>query len=191
MLPPRRVPRRPRVLRVAQHVWRHDVSTQGRAAPRALRRDAPRLLRPVAAPSPRATREDERHHRARASAASAIARAAGSPTPAEADAASAPDECRVPEDTEEIYLTAYYQDSKTTIRARESGFGNVVADAFLAAGRRFAETDTNVDSPQMAITNGGGLRTDVLYDAGDITDLQVQNILPFFFSDVLLLIISF
>ena len=68
---------------------------------------------------------------------------------------------------------------KTTIRARESGFGNMVADAFLAAGRRFAEVDASVDSPQMAITNGGGLRTDVLYDAGDITDLQVQNILPF------------
>ncbi|MGB1075736.1 MAG: alkaline phosphatase D family protein, partial [Flavobacteriales bacterium] len=72
------------------------------------------------------------------------------------------------------------------IRSRESGFGNLVADAFLASGIAYAEGNDDVDTPVVAITNGGGLRTDFhwLTTASpeapeEVTNVLIGEILPF------------
>ena len=73
-----------------------------------------------------------------------------------------------------------------TIRSRETGAGNLIADSFLwQAGRPgfldevsdlgFDLTDGNV----ITITNGGGIRTDTLYEAGEVTEGLTIDILPF------------
>ncbi len=54
------------------------------------------------------------------------------------------------------------------IRARESNLGNLVADAFLAAG------DADV-----ALTNGGGIRSNFVIPAGPISEGDTFDILPF------------
>jgi 5'-nucleotidase len=55
------------------------------------------------------------------------------------------------------------------IRTRETNLGNLVADAMLAA--------TAMDKTQIAITNGGGIRTSIA--AGDISYGKVLEVLPF------------
>jgi 2',3'-cyclic-nucleotide 2'-phosphodiesterase/3'-nucleotidase len=64
---------------------------------------------------------------------------------------------------------------ESTVRARESNFGNYIADAIRA--------DVDADA---ALMNGGGIRTDSLYfedasedDPADITQKLVVNVLPF------------
>ncbi|AEM55912.1 2', 3'-cyclic nucleotide 2'-phosphodiesterase [Haloarcula hispanica N601] len=55
-----------------------------------------------------------------------------------------------------------------TVRSEESNFGNYIADALRSHG--------NAD---VAIQNGGGIRTDELYPEGDITRRMVYSVLPF------------
>lgn len=57
---------------------------------------------------------------------------------------------------------------QTTVRYGESNFGNFVADAI----REYAKTD-------VAITNGGGLRSDRVYPRGKIGFKDLAAILPF------------
>jgi 5'-nucleotidase / UDP-sugar diphosphatase len=64
------------------------------------------------------------------------------------------------------------------IRRRESGFGNLVADSYLWKAQQLAAADPQVDEPQVAIGNGGGVRQDI--PAGPINKAQTFNTLPFF-----------
>lgn len=55
-----------------------------------------------------------------------------------------------------------------SVRARESNVGDFVADTFR-----------EVTKADVALVNGGGLRSDLLYPAGPITNRHVYSILPF------------
>ncbi|WP_306061534.1 bifunctional metallophosphatase/5'-nucleotidase [Natronococcus wangiae] len=57
---------------------------------------------------------------------------------------------------------------RETIRTRESNLGNFVADAM--------RDETGAD---LALMNGGGIRSDTLYGPGEITNRTVVDILPF------------
>lgn len=60
-------------------------------------------------------------------------------------------------------------DTRTeAIRRTESNVGNFIADGLRAS--------VNAD---IALMNGGGIRTDTLYPLGDVTKKQIVNILPF------------
>lgn len=73
-----------------------------------------------------------------------------------------------------------------TIRSVETGAGNLIADSFLwQAGQseflaEVGEVGVDLfDGNVVTITNGGGIRTDTLYDPGDITEGLTVDILPF------------
>lgn len=57
---------------------------------------------------------------------------------------------------------------RATVRTQESNFGNLIADASLA----FTGAD-------VAIVNGGGIRTDALYGPGVLTRRDIFAVLPF------------
>lgn len=57
---------------------------------------------------------------------------------------------------------------RETVRTRESNLGNFVADAMRA------ETDAD-----LALMNGGGIRSDILYEPGELTKRTVVDVLPF------------
>jgi len=64
------------------------------------------------------------------------------------------------------------------IRRRESGYGNLVADSYLWKAQQLAAADPQVDEPQVAIANGGGIRQDI--PVGPINKAQTFAALPFF-----------
>jgi 5'-nucleotidase / UDP-sugar diphosphatase len=64
------------------------------------------------------------------------------------------------------------------MRRRESGYGNLVVDSFLWKAQQLAAADPQVDEPQVAIGNGGGVRQDI--PAGPINKAQTFAALPFF-----------
>ncbi|HYV07523.1 MAG TPA: 5'-nucleotidase C-terminal domain-containing protein [Blastocatellia bacterium] len=57
---------------------------------------------------------------------------------------------------------------QTSVRAKESNLGNLIADTF----REWTNSD-------VALVNGGGIRSDRLYPAGPVTNRHVYSILPF------------
>lgn len=57
---------------------------------------------------------------------------------------------------------------RETVRQRESGFGNYIADVI--------REDTDAD---VTIQNGGSIRGDRVYDPGDVTRRMVVDVLPF------------
>jgi 2',3'-cyclic-nucleotide 2'-phosphodiesterase/3'-nucleotidase len=57
---------------------------------------------------------------------------------------------------------------RAVVRSQESNFGNFVSDAI----REEADAD-------VALMNGGGIRSDTLYEPGDITKRTIVDILPF------------
>jgi 5'-nucleotidase len=63
-------------------------------------------------------------------------------------------------------------------RRRESGYGSVVADSFLWKARQLAAADPQIDEPTVGLTNGGGIRQDIL--AGPINKAETFDALPFF-----------
>ncbi len=67
---------------------------------------------------------------------------------------------------------------KNIIRSRETGIGNIIADAYLSKAREWALMQGH-DVPQMGFANGGGIRSNTIYPAGEITDQDAGNILPF------------
>lgn len=67
---------------------------------------------------------------------------------------------------------------KNIIRSREAGIGNVIADAYLSKAREWALMEGH-DMPQIGFANGGGIRSNMVYPAGEITDQDAGNILPF------------
>ncbi len=62
------------------------------------------------------------------------------------------------------------------IRFRETNLGNLVADAFLAKARDLAPTQ-GVDTPVLALANGGGIRDFI--SSGNITKLDTFDVSPF------------
>jgi 5'-nucleotidase len=64
------------------------------------------------------------------------------------------------------------------VRTIETNEGNLIADAlFWQATQRAA--DFGVDPPDIALQNGGGIRNDTVISAGDITELDTFDMLPF------------
>jgi 5'-nucleotidase len=63
-----------------------------------------------------------------------------------------------------------------TIRSRETNLGNFVSDGILAQAQALA-ADFGVDSPTIALVNGGGIRANIA--AGDVTQLDTFNVSPF------------
>jgi hypothetical protein len=68
------------------------------------------------------------------------------------------------------------------VRTGETNLGDLTADAMLWRARRQAAA-LGVDSPQVALQNGGGIRNDSVIPAGSITELDAVEILAF--ADVL------
>jgi len=64
------------------------------------------------------------------------------------------------------------------VRTQETNEGNLMADALLYAGQQRA-ADFDVDAPDVALQNGGGIRNNSLIPAGDITELTTFDIAPF------------
>jgi 5'-nucleotidase len=65
---------------------------------------------------------------------------------------------------------------RDVIRAKEAGLGNLVADGFFDAATDFAAAN-NVDAPDLAFVNGGGIRDDI--EVGDISVATTFDISPF------------
>jgi 5'-nucleotidase / UDP-sugar diphosphatase len=83
-----------------------------------------------------------------------------------------------PVGTTEVTLTRTLGAINDPIRRRESGYGNLVADSFLWKAQQLAAADPQVDEPQVAISNGGGIRADI--PAGPINKALTFDALPFF-----------
>lgn len=64
------------------------------------------------------------------------------------------------------------------IRRRQSGFGDLVADSYLWKARQLVAGNPQIDTPQVAIANGGGIRADI--PVGPINKAQTFATLPFF-----------
>lgn len=76
--------------------------------------------------------------------------------------------------TSEVILDAERND----IRARETNQGNLIADAFLWQANQLA-ADFGAPNVDVAVANGGGIRNDNEIPAGDITELDTFDMLPF------------
>jgi 5'-nucleotidase len=64
------------------------------------------------------------------------------------------------------------------VRTRITNLGALMADALLETGQNQA-AEFDVEEPQIAIQNGGGIRNDSIIPAGDITELDTYSIAPF------------
>lgn len=69
--------------------------------------------------------------------------------------------------------------SRPNIRTTITNMGAISADSFRQAAINEAGALGLADDHVLALTNGGGIRTDRLYPAGEITDQQIANIFPF------------
>ncbi|MDX1578240.1 MAG: 5'-nucleotidase C-terminal domain-containing protein, partial [Gemmatimonadota bacterium] len=67
---------------------------------------------------------------------------------------------------------------RSEVRSRETNEGNLIADALLWQADQLAAS-FGVAAPDVALQNGGGIRNDAIIPAGDITELETFNILPF------------
>jgi 5'-nucleotidase len=66
----------------------------------------------------------------------------------------------------------------SALLSRETNVGNLVADALLQQGVQLA-SQFSVNEPEVAIVNGGGIPSDEVLPAGNITALDVGELLPF------------
>jgi 5'-nucleotidase len=64
------------------------------------------------------------------------------------------------------------------VRTQETNLGNLVADALLFTGTQLASS-FGVPVPTVALQNGGGIRNNDIIPAGEFTELDTFNILPF------------
>lgn len=64
------------------------------------------------------------------------------------------------------------------IRSRETNLGNLIADSFLWQANELA-ADFGLGTVDIALGNGGGIRNDNVIPAGDFTEADTFNILPF------------
>ncbi len=76
--------------------------------------------------------------------------------------------------TSEVGLDAV----RSNIRARETNQGNLIADAFLWQANELA-ADFGAQPADIAVANGGGIRNDNVIPAGNLTELDTFDMLPF------------
>ncbi|MEM7338289.1 MAG: esterase-like activity of phytase family protein [Actinomycetota bacterium] len=67
---------------------------------------------------------------------------------------------------------------RANVRTQETNQGNLIADSQLWQAQQLAAS-FGVDSPQVAIQNGGGIRNDSVIDDGDVTELDTFAMVPF------------
>lgn len=67
---------------------------------------------------------------------------------------------------------------RTEVRGEETNCGNLIADGLLATGQALA-ADFGLDSPQLAIINGGGIRGEIDQEAGPISVADTFRLQPF------------
>ena len=67
---------------------------------------------------------------------------------------------------------------RASVRTMSTNEGQLLADAILSAGQTRA-ADFDVDAPQIAFANGGGIRNDAVITAGDVTEADTFDIAPF------------
>ncbi len=67
---------------------------------------------------------------------------------------------------------------RDNIRSMETNQGNLIADSQLAVQRALASS-FGLPPADVAVANGGGIRNDTIIPAGDITELDTFDILPF------------
>jgi len=67
---------------------------------------------------------------------------------------------------------------RPSVRTMSTNEGQLLADAILHAGQSRA-SGFDVTAPQVAVTNGGGIRNDAVIPAGDITEADTFDIAPF------------
>jgi 5'-nucleotidase/UDP-sugar diphosphatase len=68
--------------------------------------------------------------------------------------------------------------TRANVRTTETNYGNLIADALLWQGQQTAAA-FGVDVPQIALQNGGGIRNDSVLPAGDFTEKDTFDALPF------------
>ncbi|MEM6327109.1 MAG: choice-of-anchor I family protein [Bacteroidota bacterium] len=76
--------------------------------------------------------------------------------------------------TSEVDLSS----ERAIVRTQEGNLGNLIADALLDRAQELAPA-FGVTAPQIALQNGGGIRADRVFPAGDLTELNTFDILPF------------
>jgi 5'-nucleotidase len=64
------------------------------------------------------------------------------------------------------------------IRTRETNLGDLIADALLARARE-AGGEFGIDKVDVGLQNGGGIRNDSVLPAGEISELDTFDVLPF------------
>ncbi len=67
---------------------------------------------------------------------------------------------------------------RSPVRSRETNMGDLVADAVLAEARRLAG-NLGINSPAVALINGGGIRNNTILSAGNLTERDTYDIAPF------------
>jgi 5'-nucleotidase / UDP-sugar diphosphatase len=68
--------------------------------------------------------------------------------------------------------------TRENVRSRETNFGDLVADAVLYCARNYAKTSGS-KSPDVAVINGGGIRSWNRIPKGEITNHVLRSTLPF------------
>ncbi len=67
---------------------------------------------------------------------------------------------------------------RNSIRGQETNLGNLIADAFLFSANQRAAS-FGLGPVDVAFANGGGIRNDSVLPAGDFTELDTFDVLPF------------
>jgi len=67
---------------------------------------------------------------------------------------------------------------RNSVRFMETNEGNLITDAYMWQATELA-ADFGVDVPDVAITNGGGIRNNTIIPAGDLTVLDTFDMVPF------------
>lgn len=67
---------------------------------------------------------------------------------------------------------------RSSVRGGESNAGNLVADALLQQATELASA-FGQPMPDVALQNGGGIRSDKIFPAGEFTELESFELLPF------------
>ena len=67
---------------------------------------------------------------------------------------------------------------RNSVRFMETNEGNLITDAYLWQAKELA-ADFGFDVPDVALTNGGGIRNNTIIPAGDLTVLDTFDMVPF------------
>jgi 5'-nucleotidase len=65
------------------------------------------------------------------------------------------------------------------VRSKETNLGSLVADSLLSEVRRSLSGSFGIKPPAIALTNGGGIRNNTIIAAGDISERDTYDIVPF------------